>query len=488
MNKLITAAGSLLVAGAFLAATASAQTVSEPQFSGITVTPTNTGGSAMWNTDEPTNAQVLYGTSMGNYTGSTTLDTTTSTSHTEALTGLNPGTTYYYVVTGTDSSSNMNRSAEGTFMTTASTSTNGEPMLSGVGLTASDTEATITWTSDEPSSSNVAYGTTTPLTMYSGWNMSQVTNHSVMLTNLLPSTTYYFQVLSNDASNNLNASGLYSFTTTQSMNTGSTTGTTTGSTTGSTATSTASTTEPMFSMIMANPTDTGATITWNTDVNANAQVWYGTSSGMYTGSTTLDTGSMMNHSEMLTGLMPNTTYYYVVKGTDGSGNMNMSAEGTFMTLSSSTNTGTGSTSTTGTGTTTTGTVTLDQLQSELTALEAELAALFSHFGLSWNGTTIGGGSGSGNTGGAGTSGAAMIEQNGESVRAGTSLDFSGRNFNHEEQVTVLMNGTTVATAHADGGGNFSTGSFSAPTTPGTYTYTFSGQNGDSASASVTVTP
>ena len=75
----------------------------------------------------------------------------------------------------------------------------------------------------------------------------------------------------------------------------------------------------------------------------------------------------------------------------------------------------------------------------------------------------------------------------QTVRAGTSIDFSGRNFSHEENVTVSLNGSTVTTAHADGGGNFSTGSVSVSSTPGTYTYTFTGANGDSATQTVTVT-
>jgi hypothetical protein len=67
------------------------------------------------------------------------------------------------------------------------------------------------------------------------------------------------------------------------------------------------------------------------------------------------------------------------------------------------------------------------------------------------------------------------------------IDFNGRDFNHEEDVTVTENGSSIETVHADGGGNFSTGSLTAPATPGTYTYTFTGNTyGDTASATVTV--
>ena len=88
-----------------------------------------------------------------------------------------------------------------------------------------------------------------------------------------------------------------------------------------------------------------------------------------------------------------------------------------------------------------------------------------------------------------TTSTGQIDQNGQTVRAGTTIDFSGRNFGHEESVIVSLNGAIVATAHADGGGNFSTGSLSVPTTVGTYTYTFTGQtSGITGSATITVIP
>ncbi|MDB5224453.1 MAG: hypothetical protein JWO43_75 [Candidatus Adlerbacteria bacterium] len=86
-----------------------------------------------------------------------------------------------------------------------------------------------------------------------------------------------------------------------------------------------------------------------------------------------------------------------------------------------------------------------------------------------------------------TQGSGSIDNNYGNVSAGGNLDFIGRNFGHEENVTVALNGSTVRTVHADGGGNFSTGSMTAPSTAGTYTYTFTGQNsGTVVSAVVTI--
>jgi hypothetical protein len=172
----------------------------------------------------------------------------------------------------------------------------------------------------------------------------------------------------------------------------------------------------------------------------------------------------MSHSELASGLSPSTTYHYAVESSNGSGMFTMSPDATFTTLGSSTSS----------------TSIQDQitmLENEIATIEQEITTLFANQGQ--------GGGGTGTTTPPVNSGPPSIDQNGETTSS-NSVDFGGRNFDHEEQVTVTLNGTTVGTAHADDGGNFSTGSMSLPTTPGTYTYTFSGSKGDSATATVTV--
>jgi hypothetical protein len=83
--------------------------------------------------------------------------------------------------------------------------------------------------------------------------------------------------------------------------------------------------------------------------------------------------------------------------------------------------------------------------------------------------------------------AASIDNNGSTVSAGGHLDFVGRNFGRDEEVRLTLNGSTVRTVRADGGGNFSTGSMQAATTPGTYNYIFTGQtSGKTATSVITV--
>jgi hypothetical protein len=224
-------------------------------------------------------------------------------------------------------------------------------------------------------------------------------------------------------------------------------------------------TEPVITLVTATPTDTSATITWTTDEIANSQIAYGTTLP-YSATTTLDTAGVMSHSETLSGLSPSTTYHYEVLSTDASSSSNMSPDATFTTMVSSSS-----------SSTTTPDVTT--LQNEITTLESEVALLQQEV------TTLMGEIGSGTTT-TPTTGTPSIDQNGQTAGIGSSIDFGGRNFAHEEQVNVSLNGTTITTAHADSSGNFSTGSLSLPSTAGTYTYTFTGAKGDIATATVKV--
>ncbi len=73
------------------------------------------------------------------------------------------------------------------------------------------------------------------------------------------------------------------------------------------------------------------------------------------------------------------------------------------------------------------------------------------------------------------------------MSAGSAIDFVGHNFGHEEDVQVRLSGSVVKTVHADGGGNFSTGSMNVPSSAGTYVYTFTGMmSGIMATSTITV--
>lgn len=88
------------------------------------------------------------------------------------------------------------------------------PVISDVqAANITTTGADIQWTTDEDSDSVVEYGTSPGNYTDSESDSAMLTSHSVTLSNLTPSTTYYYRVKSTDASNNTATSGEYNVTT-----------------------------------------------------------------------------------------------------------------------------------------------------------------------------------------------------------------------------------------------------------------------------------
>jgi peroxiredoxin len=182
--------------------------------------------------------------------------------------------------------------------------------LQSVSKSTTETGATITWKTDEPSTSQVnygkteTYGSTTPLDT----NLS--TSHSVTLTGLDPNTTYNFKVISADAAGNeITSKGEL------------------------TTLATADKTAPTISGVnVSNITESSAIITWITDEPATSQVKYEKTEEV-SSTTPLDKNLTTNHNVTLTKLDSGTTYNFVVISKDASGNETTSATNpTFKTL------------------------------------------------------------------------------------------------------------------------------------------------------------
>ncbi|MES2023148.1 MAG: peptidoglycan-binding domain-containing protein [Patescibacteria group bacterium] len=89
------------------------------------------------------------------------------------------------------------------------------PSISNVSATPSTTTATITWTTDTSSSSKILYGTTDSygsMTTESDTGAG-VTSHTVIISGLLPCTTYHYAVYSVDTSGNATTGTDNTFTT-----------------------------------------------------------------------------------------------------------------------------------------------------------------------------------------------------------------------------------------------------------------------------------
>ena len=185
------------------------------------------------------------------------------------------------------------------------------PTISGTGTSnLTDSRVTITWATNEGASSQIDYGTSTSYGSSSTLDNNLVTNHSVALTNLSPSTPYHFRVKGSDGAGNLATSSDVTFTTAAPPDT----------------------TAPAISNVAASGiTDSGATLTWATNEPATTQLEYGTSASLGSLSPK-DSTLVVSHSVTLAGLSPNTTYHFKVLSVDGAGNSSISSENIFATL------------------------------------------------------------------------------------------------------------------------------------------------------------
>ena len=166
----------------------------------------------IWTTDEPATSQAEYGKTT-DYGLTTALDEYLGTSHSITLDDLEPNTIYHFRVKSKDEARNEAISEDKTFITLALPDTT-PPVITEVnGSNVVESSATITWTTDEPATSQVEYGKTTDYGLTTALDESLVTSHCVSLNGLEPSTTYHFRANSKDETGNEALSDNYTFVT-----------------------------------------------------------------------------------------------------------------------------------------------------------------------------------------------------------------------------------------------------------------------------------
>ncbi|PYN83751.1 MAG: hypothetical protein DMD96_00955 [Candidatus Rokuibacteriota bacterium] len=119
-----------------------------------------------------------------------------------------------------DAAGNMATSAEVT-VTVANAVANANPqpidvtspVISKVSLSVTSSGATIGWTTNEPSDTQMEYGLTGSYGSLAPLNTALVTSHSQVINGLAPNTWYHFRMRSRDAAGNLGVSGDYKFKT-----------------------------------------------------------------------------------------------------------------------------------------------------------------------------------------------------------------------------------------------------------------------------------
>jgi len=211
------AAGNLATSSDQTFVTLAVADVTAPVISGIAASPSTSSVAVSWVTNEPANSRMFYGTTTA-YGSSTTLDTVLVASHGQMILGLLPATTYHFRIQSQDASGNTATSSDQIVVTLALPDTT-PPVISALTATPSSMNATVNWTTNEPGTTKVYYSTVTPLVLtatstLSMENVTLVTDHSLLLTGLTATTTYYFAAESRDASGNVATSSEQTFTTT----------------------------------------------------------------------------------------------------------------------------------------------------------------------------------------------------------------------------------------------------------------------------------
>ncbi len=301
----------------FLIPTIPAKAAEPLVISNITVIKTGNSATITWQTNRPAYGKLEYGLYSHDYKWSLQTNQKT-TQQSMTIFGLSSETNYYFRITANDEASQVS-SFEQSFKTLKS-SDNKSPLISKVSAVyTTGSTATIQWQTDEPATSEVEYGLTTSY----GSTRSDgrlVNVHDLTVSGLKDGTYYHYRVKSKDKDNNvsiwydltfqtkltnhsdLDALIIYGITPTSEND--------------------------------INITETTALITWRTNKLAEGAVRYGTSSS-YGKTVTTNPPRDFIQSVTLTGLIPNTTYYFEIEAKDVLGRKIKSGNYSFTTKSGS---------------------------------------------------------------------------------------------------------------------------------------------------------
>ena len=160
-----------------------------------------------------------------------------------------------------------------------------------------DTTATVEWQTNEPAKGGISYGTSNP----PGTKVAETSyqaGHSLPLAGLSPNTTYYLQVSASDASGN---------------------GPTLSKVIGFRTDPTPDHTPPLIlTATFSSITHTSAVVQWTTDEPSTGAVVFGLST--IPNQTLADATLATSHRLTLSGLTPETVYYFQATATDAAGN------------------------------------------------------------------------------------------------------------------------------------------------------------------------
>ncbi len=181
--------------------------ISNLRFQPISGEPTSTQ-QVSWTTNVPSNSMVTYGRENGGSTDTQTSELTTE--HSIIIKDLIDDSEYYLIAQSRDASGNLATSDKQTFKTALDTrppkvsNVTVETSIRGTGAEARG-QAVVSWTTDEPSTSQVAYAEGSGATSFNNKTAEDSTlstEHIVIVSDLPTSRVYSVQPVSRDRSNN----------------------------------------------------------------------------------------------------------------------------------------------------------------------------------------------------------------------------------------------------------------------------------------------
>jgi RHS repeat-associated protein len=277
-----------------------------PVISSISAAPGQIQCSITWITNEPATSQIEYGLT-NSYGSVTPLQTQLVTNPIVNLTGLTPNTIYHYRIKSKDAAGNEALSNDAMFLTLPDTSAPDTQITSGPieGATICSLPVSFGWTGtdDITPTAQLLYSYQMDEQGWSSFSSALTTSYSG-----LADGPHTFKVKAKDFANNEDLTPAIRHFTVDVLGNA-----------------------PQISNIILLAGQQQVTITWSTDKPATSQVEYGPT-GSYGSITTLDSRLVINHTVIVTGLLPDNVYHCRIRSVDACGRESISADLTFNTL------------------------------------------------------------------------------------------------------------------------------------------------------------
>ena len=307
----------------------SAQTLAEsvdidvdpPIITGIAINPTTTRALVAWITDEPTVGTLRYSIDTPVTASDSTLSKdiqTFGSSHSVIIENLVPNSTYYYIIVAEDEYGNTSTSSEDSFETNPLPAPTDEsaPIISNIEVSPTTTSATLSFLTDEDSSSELFYGIVSGNLDMNKSDTSFKKSHIYEITPLVEETDYFFMITVTDEEGNATSTIEQMFTTT------------------SLPPMPLDISGPVISSVTETVGSSTVDISFETDEGATSKIYLSSSTpvdSLAEFSLSVDSYAL-SHDFSFSGLATNTKYHYILNAIDEAGNRSTSTEASFTTL------------------------------------------------------------------------------------------------------------------------------------------------------------